>query len=112
MLEALCIQGVVVEYEFEVQEPEDEIGYVPSPQMLIVHTKNDQLRVTIYFMANTAQEISGGIAMSAMGKVKLQYSAITPSGAYTASQTLRKVVFTFNSPQGMTSNFEFDGQKT
>ena len=101
-----------MQYEFEVQEPGDEMEYVPSPQMLIFHTKNDQLRVTIYFMANTALEINGGIAKSAMGKVKLQYSANPPSGAYTASQSLRKVVFTFDSPQGMATSFEFHGQKT
>ncbi len=101
-----------MEYEFEVQEPEDEMEYVASPQMLIVHTKNNQLRVTIYFMTNAALEINGGIARSAMGKVKLQYTAGTPSGAYTASQVLRKVTFTFISPQGIASNFEFHGQKT
>ena len=101
-----------MQYEFEIQEPEEEMESVSSPQMLVVRTKNGQLKVTIYFMANTALEINGGVAKPAMGKVKLQYTAVTPSGAYTASQTLRKIVFTFTSPQGMASNFEFHEQKT
>jgi len=81
-------------------------------KMIVARTKNSQLKVTVYFMANTALKISGGIAKSVMGKVKLQYTAVTPSGAYTASQTLRKIVFTFTNPQGMASNFEFHEQKT
>jgi len=101
-----------LEYEFEVLEPEDDLENAPTPQMLVLNTKDNQLRVTIYFMANTALGITGGIAKSAMGKVKLQYTAETPSGAYTASVSLRKIVFTFTDPQGMASNFEFNGQKT
>ena len=100
-----------MKYEFEVLEPEDGMVYVSSPQILTVHTKSDQVRVYIYFMANTALEINGGVVKSAMGKVKLQYRAVTPSGAYTASQTLRKIVFTFNRPKGMAPNFEFHGQE-
>ncbi|MGH1538817.1 MAG: hypothetical protein ACRBHB_00210 [Arenicella sp.] len=101
-----------MDYEFEVQEPEEEFDYVPSAQMLIVNTRNKQLRVIIYFMANTALEISQGIATTSMGKVRLQYMADTPSGAYTASQTLRKIVFVFTDPQGMAKEVEFLGQKT
>ena len=101
-----------MEYEFEIQEPEEELEYVPTPQMLIASTKSNQLKATIYFMANTALQIRSGIAKSAMGKIRLQYVADTPSGAYTASETLRKIVFTFTNPQGMASNFEFHGQKT
>jgi len=63
-------------------------------------------------MANTVLEVTGGEAKAAMGKVRLQYTAVTESGAYTASETLRKIIFTFNNPQGMARNYEFNGQKT
>ena len=101
-----------MEYEFEVQEPEDELEFVSTPQLLIVSTKNGHLKVIIYFMSNTALEINDGIAKSAMSKIKLQYTAVPSNDAYTASQILRKVVYTFTNPQGMASNFEFIGQKT
>lgn len=101
-----------MKYNFEELEPEHDLQYVQAPQMLVVNTKNQTRKVFVYFMTNTALEISGGIVESAMGRVKLQYKAEKAGGACSASQTLRKVVFTFPDPQGMASSFEFHGQKS
>lgn len=100
-----------MQYKFEVQEPDEQMELVPSPRMVVAHTKNGHLMVSIYFMANAALEITGGFAKSSLGKIKLQYLAVAPSGAYTASQTLRKIVFVFTNPQGSVKEFEFHGQK-
>ena len=100
-----------MDFKFEVQIPEDDIVFVPSPQMLIATTKKGHLKVTIYFMENTAFEIAGGLAKTAMGKVKLQYTTSSPNGAIAASVTLRKIVYLFQNPQGIASNFVFIGHK-
>jgi hypothetical protein len=63
-------------------------------------------------MENAAFSITGGSAKSALGKVKLQYTAESTSGAIAASVALNKIVFTFYDPKGMTTNFEFIGRKT
>ena len=101
-----------MQYEFEVAEPDEDLEFVPKPQVIVAQTKSGFVKVTVLFMANSALQIDTGIAKSSMGKVKLQFTGKTLSDAYTASQTLRKVVFTFTSPKGMAGNFEFIGQKT
>jgi len=62
-------------------------------------------------MANTALEIKSGFAKTAMGNLMLYYLADSPSGAFTASNKLHKVLFTFPNAQGMARTFEFRGQK-
>ncbi len=62
----------MLKYEFEVKEPEKDLESVIAPQLMVAYTKNNLLKVTIYFMANEALEITGGLARSALGKTKLQ----------------------------------------
>ena len=100
-----------MKYEFIVLKPEDDFIFVDCPQMLVAGHQLGELHVIIYFMANDALEITGGIASTTMGKVILQYTAISPSGAYAASQSLHKIAFRFASPKGMPNKFEFKGQK-
>ena len=97
-------------YMFEVLEPETPEAMVPSPQMLVFCEGVHTVKVIVYFMANSALVITGGVARSAMGKIKLQYKAHSPSGAYNASIDLRKVMFTFPETQGMARQFEFEGE--
>ena len=101
-----------LEYTFEVLEPETELSSVSSPQLMVLKTKSNYLKVVIYFMANTAISITEGFVNTGIGKVKLQYKGELPGKAVTASQTLRKIAFIFPNPQGMASEFEFCGQKT
>lgn len=93
-------------------EPESELASVRTPQLSVLTTKNNHIKVVIYFMANNALTINGGLAVPAMGKVKLFYLATSLSGAYTSSQNLRKISFIFKSSKGLADNFEFCGQKT
>lgn len=100
-----------MEYEFDVLDVEENFESVASPQVLIINTGLYERKVFVYFMANTALNITDGIAQSAMGKIKLQYTAESPSGAMTASQTLRKICFTFKNSQGMANSYEFLGER-
>ncbi len=101
-----------IECIFEILEPEHPESLVGSPQTVVFNRELDLVSVVVYFMANGALQITGGEAKSALGKVKLQYTAESPSGAYTACQSLRKIMFTFENAGGMASVFEFIGQKT
>lgn len=101
-----------LEYKFEVLEPESPEATVGMPQLLVLNEGIDSVKVIVYFMTNCALTITEEIAISAMGKVILQYKAHSPSNAYTACVNIRKVMFTFSNAQGMTTNFEFKGEKT
>lgn len=101
-----------IEFKFEEVAPEYAEAIVPKPQIVVLNLDISTTKVIVYFMANTALTITGGYVKSAMGKVNLQYLAESPSGAYTASVNLKKIIFTFSNVQGMATNFEFTGQKT
>ncbi len=60
-------------------------------------------------MENQAISIIKGAARMGMGKVILSYMGVSHSGAYTASENLRKVEYRFLKPQGMCTKFEFLG---
>ena len=98
-------------YNFEVAEAEYANAVVYAPQLLIMHLDVEVIKVVIYFMANTAVEITNGIAKSKMGKIALSYQAKSSSGAYCASVNLRKIIFTFNKAQGLSNNFVFEGER-
>ena len=98
-------------YNFEIAEAEYSNAVVYAPQLLIMHLDVDVIKVVIYFMANTAVEITNGIAKSKMGRIALSYQAKSSSGAYCASVNLRKIIFTFNKAQGLTNNFVFEGER-
>lgn len=100
-----------LDYKFEVLDPEYPDAVSPRPQLLVFEKSIDDVVVIIYFMANTALKINGGIAKSALGKVRLYYKASSPSGALCASVKLRKIRFTFKNSQGMARNFKFLGEK-
>lgn len=100
-----------LDFIFEEVEPEYPDAIVPTPQLVVFSQDINTTIVFVYFMANAALKIKGGIAKSAMGKVKLQYIAESPCDALTTSVKLHKVKFTFTSAMGMATNFEFVGQK-
>jgi len=100
-----------LEFEFKVLDPERDMASVSSPQILVYRPKTGGVLVLVYFMENTALKIETGVVKSAMGKITLQYDASHPSGAHTASVSLRKLSYFFPEPDGMTSNFIFTGRK-
>lgn len=101
-----------LKYTFEVLEPELPEAIVGKPQLLVFSEDLNTVKVFVYFMANCAATITDGIAKSAMGKVKLKYTANYPDGAVAACINLRKILFTSTDAQGMANNFEFEGEKT
>jgi hypothetical protein len=101
-----------LEYNFEVLEPELPDATVARPQLLVFHEDLNTIKVFVYFMENCAVNVTGGMARSAMGKVRLRYKADHQDDAVTACVNLRKILFTFTNAQGMASNFEFDGEST
>lgn len=100
-----------IKLEFEVREPEADIAWVASPQVLVHRAVDGKIKVIVYFMINNAMTITGGTAQSAMGKVKLWFRGESPSGLFTASNRVAKIEYTFPNPQGMARNFEFMGQR-
>lgn len=98
-------------YSFEISKAEYPDAVVCSPQIITIHLEINVIKVIIYFMANTAIEITNGVAKSKMGRIALSYQAKSPSGAYCASVNLRKIIFTFNNAQGSSNNFVFEGEK-
>lgn len=100
-----------LKFIFEEVEPEYPNAMVPNPQLVVFIQDINTIVVFVYFMANAALKIKGGIAKSAMGKIKLQCLADSPFDAVTASVKLHKVKFTFPAAMGMATNFEFVGQK-
>ena len=101
-----------MKFTFKVLEPEEEMVFVSSPQILVFETSNGEKIVFIYFMANSGLEIIEGHVVSSLGKVKLSYSATSANDALTASVSLRKIAFIFSKSQGMANQIEFNGQKT
>ena len=102
----------VLEFKFEVLEPEMPKATVGTPQLLVFNEDINTIKVFVYFMENCAVEITDGVATSAMGNIKLKYKAHSPSGAVAACVNLRKILFTFYNAQGIARNFEFEGKKT
>ncbi len=96
-------------FDFQVLEPEDPDSHAEQPQILVLSQSMDVLQVWVYFMLNQALEITGGHVTHGMGKIKLWCTAETPSGAYTASTNLRKVLYTFSEAQGLSRDFSFAG---
>lgn len=96
-----------MEFLFKEIEPEQDIESVSSPQLLVSNMANGSLKVSVYFMCNSAHEIFEGKVSSGMGKTTLHCKLRSPSGTVTASVKLRKVEYVFPNPQGMANNFVF-----
>lgn len=92
---------------FKEVSPEEEISSVPCAQMLRMYLIDGTLKVTVYFMLNSALQIAEGTASSAMGKVTLKCKTTNTSDAITASLSLRKVEYIFPYPEGMANEFIF-----
>lgn len=100
-----------LKYDFAVVDVENEISFVSEAQILVFRTKQEETRIQVYFMINTAYEITAGIAKSSLGKTRLWYVASSPSGAVTASIKVAKIQFTFPQSEGLALNFQFLGEK-
>ncbi len=83
------------QYDFAVIPVEDSLVSVASPQLIAFRDADHVVRVWVYLMLNNALSVTSGQARAAMGKIRLSYSAESPSGALTASQRLAKLEFIF-----------------
>lgn len=100
-----------LKYDFSVVDVENEISFVSEAQILVFRTKQEKTIIQVYFMINSAYEITAGIAKSSLGKIRLWYVASSPSGAVAASIKLAKIQFTFPQSEGLAQNFQFLGEK-
>ncbi len=98
--------NINIEHTFEAVQPEEEFDFVSTPQILVMHTKENELKVIVYLMINTAYVITEGFAVSGLGTMKLFYR-VNSGGVVCASQKLAKIIYTFPNPQGMCTNFRF-----
>ncbi|HST59479.1 MAG TPA: hypothetical protein VLK84_12335 [Longimicrobium sp.] len=78
-----------------VEQPERPEAFVSEPQYLMYWLQPGEAVVEAYFMANCAVDIEDPHAVAVGRNVSLRYFARSPSGAFTACESLRKVVFTF-----------------
>jgi hypothetical protein len=78
-----------------VEQPEHAEASVSEPQYLMYWLKPGEAVVEVYFMANRAVEIEDPHAVAVGRDISLRYFTRSPSGAFTASVSLRKVVFAF-----------------
>lgn len=85
-----------MECRTSVEQPEHPDASVSEPQYLMYWLKPGEAVVEVYFMANGAVEIEDPHAVAVGRDISLRYFARSPSGAFTASVSLRKVVFTFS----------------
>lgn len=89
-----------MECQASVEQPERPEASVLEPQYLMYWLKPGEAVVEVYFMANCAVEIEDPHAVAVGRDISLRYFARSPSGAFAACVSLRKVVFTF---AGLTS---------
>ncbi len=109
LFQALCFLSMNdLDYTFKVLEPEYPDAFVANPQLLVFDMESNIKKVSVYFMANGAAEISDAGVKHGMGKINLRCDAISQSGAYTASVTLRKVEYTFANAAGLAREFSFE----
>ena len=101
-----------MEFEYKIENPESDMRWVPEPQVLVYRSESEITKVVIYFMENTAVTVTEAFAKPKPGKVILSYSAKSSSGAYCASKTLRKLVYTFFNSLGPNKEYEFVGKNT
>ena len=100
-----------IKHTFDIEEPEERYSFSPVTQFLVLHRSDGGLDVIIYLMLNTAVTITGSRVSSGMGTTVLSILYCSESGAYCASETLRKVRFGFDDPMGMATKFKVDTQK-
>jgi hypothetical protein len=84
-----------MECQARVEQPEHPEAWVSEPQYLMYWLTPGEAVVEVYFMANRAVDIEDPHAVAVGRDISLRYFAQSPSGAFTASVSLRKVVFTF-----------------
>jgi hypothetical protein len=84
-----------MECRARVEQPEHPDASVTEPQYLMYWLAPGEAVVEVYFMANRAVEIEDPHAVAVGRDISLRYFAHSPSGAFTASVSLRKLVFTF-----------------
>ena len=84
-----------MECQASVEQPEHPEAWVSEPQYLMYWFKPGEAVVEVYFMANTAVEIEDPHAVAVGREISLRYFARSPSGAFTGSVSLRRVVFRF-----------------
>jgi hypothetical protein len=89
-----------MECQARVEHPEHPDAWVLEPQFLMYWLTPGEAVVEVYFMANRAVDIQDPHAVAVGRDISLRYFAHSSSGAFTASVSLRKVVFTF---AGLTS---------
>lgn len=79
----------------KVEHPAHPEAFVSEPQYLMYWLGPGEAVVEVYFMANGAVDIEDPHAVAVGRDISLRYFARSPSGAFTACKSLRKVVFTF-----------------
>lgn len=99
-----------LDFNFEEVEPEYQDALAATPQMVVLSLGLNTVKVIVYFMLNNGLHITGGKVLSGMGVVTLTCKAESPSGCVTASNRLRKIIYTFTNAQGMAREFEFKCQ--
>ena len=101
-----------IEHTFDIEEPEERYSLTPTSQFLVLHRSDGGMDVIVYLMLNTAVTITESRVSSGMGTTTLRILSCSESGAFCASQSLRKVRFGFDDPKGMATKFKVDTQTT
>ena len=77
------------------ETPEEPSARVIAPQFVMLWTSPTTATVLVYFQENAAYTVVDPHAVSIGPNVSLRYTAHSPSGAATASVSLRKLVYRF-----------------
>lgn len=85
-----------MECQAKVAQPEHPEATVREPQYLMYWLGQDQAIVEVYFMTNSAVEIEDLHAVAVGPDISLRYFTHSPSGAFTASLSIRKAIFRFS----------------
>ena len=78
------------------ESPEEPSAHVTAPQFVMLWTSPTDATLLVYFMENAASSILDPHAVSVGPAISLRYSTHSPSGAASASVSLRKLAYRFS----------------